>query len=181
MIKGVLFDMDGVLIDAKDWHFEALNRALALFGMGIDRQAHLSTFDGLPTREKLALLSRTQGLPVGLSGIINQLKQAYTTELIYSRCKPVFIHQYALARLERDGYALAVCSNSIRNTVESMMRLSALSPYLKLRVSNEDVARAKPHPEMYLMAMTKLGLQPDECLILEDNVHGLEAARASGA
>ena len=88
-IKAVLFDMDGVLIDAKDWHYEALNRALELFGFAIERQAHLSTFDGLPTRRKLQMLSATQGLPVGLHGLINELKQAYTIELSYSKCRPI--------------------------------------------------------------------------------------------
>ena len=50
MIRGVVFDMDGVLIEAKDWHYEALNRALGLFGFGISRYEHLTTYDGLPTR-----------------------------------------------------------------------------------------------------------------------------------
>ena len=63
MIKAVLFDMDGVLIDAKDWHYEALNRALELFGYTISRESHLSTFDGLPTRRKLEILSAAHGLP----------------------------------------------------------------------------------------------------------------------
>ena len=56
-IKAVLFDMDGVLIDAKDWHYEALNKALGLFGMEINRYDHLNTFDGLPTKVKLQMLS----------------------------------------------------------------------------------------------------------------------------
>ena len=53
-IKAIVFDMDGVLIDAKEWHYEALNRALGLFGYGISRYDHLSRYDGLPTRRKLA-------------------------------------------------------------------------------------------------------------------------------
>jgi len=65
MIKAILFDMDGVLIEAKDWHYEALNMALDLFGMPISRDAHLSTFDGLPTKDKLNLLSKTRGFPHG--------------------------------------------------------------------------------------------------------------------
>ena len=52
-IKAVLFDMDGVLIDARDWHYEALNKALAIFGMEINRYDHLVTYDGLPTKKKL--------------------------------------------------------------------------------------------------------------------------------
>jgi len=181
MIRAVLFDMDGVLIDAKEWHYEALNRALDLFGMPIDRQAHLTTFDGLPTRRKLEILSRTNGLPKGLHELIHELKQDYTMELIYTRCKPVFAHQYALSRLKHDGYKIAVCSNSIRVTIESMMRRAGLIEYIDLIVSNEDVTRAKPDPEMYVTTMERFGLRPDECLILEDNEYGLKAARDSGA
>jgi HAD superfamily hydrolase (TIGR01509 family) len=180
MIRAVLFDMDGVLIDAKDWHYDALNRALAHFGYTISRESHLSTFDGLPTRQKLRMLTKARGLPAGLEGFINALKQNYTLEISNQRCKPVFNHQYALSRLKRDGYRMAVCSNSVRQSVEAMMRLSALSPYLDAIVSNEDVAKAKPDPEMYLKAMSELGVEPAECLILEDNDHGIEAALASG-
>jgi beta-phosphoglucomutase len=181
MIRGVFFDMDGVLIDAKEWHYEALNRALELFGMPIDRQAHLATFDGLPTRRKLEILSRSNGLPHGLSELIHALKQDYTMELIYTCCRPVFAHQYALSRLKHEGYEIAVCSNSIRDTVESMMRRAGLIDYIDLIVSNEDVTRSKPDPEMYLTTMERFGLRPEECLILEDNEYGLKAARDSGA
>jgi HAD superfamily hydrolase (TIGR01509 family) len=179
-IKAVVFDMDGVLIDAKDWHYEALNRALDIFGVTIDRQAHLSTFDGLPTRKKLQILSSTQGLPEGLHGLLNDLKQTYTMEISYAKCRPVFALQQALSRLRADGYRLAVCSNSIRQTVATMMQLSALAPYLELQLSNEDVRQAKPDPEIYTLAMGRLGLRPEECLIVEDNDHGVQAARASG-
>lgn len=180
MIKAILFDMDGVLIDAKDWHYEALNRALEHFGYTISRESHLSTFDGLPTREKLRMLSSSRGLPEGLHDFLNALKQAYTLEISYQRCKPVFNHQYALARLKKDGYKLAVCSNSVRQSIEAMMRLSALSTNLDLIVSNQDVEKGKPDPEMYLKAMKSLNVEPHECLILEDNDHGIQAAVASG-
>ncbi len=181
MIRAILFDMDGVLIDAKDWHYEALNRALSLFGMAIDRDAHLATFDGLPTRRKLEILSKTRGFPLGLQRFVNDLKQAYTAEITHSHCRPVFHHQFALSRLKNEGYKLAVCSNSIRQTVELMMSLSRLNSYLQAMLSNEDVSRAKPDPEMYLKAMKRLGVRPEETLILEDNDHGVEAARASRA
>jgi HAD superfamily hydrolase (TIGR01509 family) len=173
--------MDGVLIDAKDWHYEALNDVLELFGMAIDRDAHLSTFDGLPTRHKLEMLSKSRGLPRGLHAFINNLKQQRTAEIATARCRPVFQHRFALQQLKARGMKMAVCSNSVRQSVELMMRLSDLSPQLDLIVSNEDVAKAKPDPEMYTTAMARLGLTPSETLILEDNDHGIAAARASGA
>ncbi|WP_134682364.1 HAD family hydrolase [Paracoccus ravus] len=181
MIKAILFDMDGVLIDAKDWHYDALNRALEHFGYTISRESHLSTFDGLPTRQKLKLLSKSRGLPTGMHEFLNALKQSYTLEISHQRCKPVFNHQYALSRLKRDQYKIAVCSNSVRQSVEAMMRLSALYPFLDIMISNEDVVHGKPDPEMYCTAMASLGVSADECLVLEDNEHGIAAALASGA
>ena len=180
MIRAVLFDMDGVLIDAKDWHYDALNRALNLFGYKISRESHLSTFDGLPTRQKLKILTKSHNLPAGIHEIINKLKQDYTLAISHQSCKPVFNHQFALSRLKSQNYKIAVCSNSVRQSVETMMRLSGLEHYVDVMISNEDVEKGKPDPEMYIRAMETLQVSPKECLILEDNDHGIEAALASG-
>lgn len=180
-IKAIIFDMDGVLIDAKEWHFEALNRALTLFGMAISRYDHLVTYDGLPTKTKLRMLSMERGLPEALHGFINEMKQIYTMEVIYAKCKPVFHHQFALSRLKAEGYRMAVCSNSIRNTIAMMLERAELLPFLEFFLSNQDVSAPKPAPDMYLKAIERMGLRPDECLIVEDNPNGIKAARDSGA
>lgn len=180
-IKAVIFDMDGVLIEAKDWHYEALNKALGLFGMEISRYDHLVTYDGLPTRKKLEMLSAERGLPTRLHEFINDMKQEYTMELVHAQCKPRFHHEYALSRLKQEGYRLAVASNSIRNTVQVMMEKSALMGYLDFFLSNQDVTTGKPDPEIYTQAIRRLGLRPDECLVVEDNENGKQAARGSGA
>lgn len=180
-IKAILFDMDGVLIDAKDWHYEALNKALGLFGMEISRYDHLSTFDGLPTKVKLQMLSKRFYLPDSLHSFINELKQAYTAELIYQRCHPMFHHEYALSKLHQNGYKIAVCSNSMRNTIELMMNRAELIEYIDEIISNEDVSRAKPDPEMYVKAINRFNLKPEECIVVEDNPNGIMAGKASGA
>ena len=180
-IKAILFDMDGVLIDAKDWHYEALNRALSLFGMEISRYDHLVTYDGLPTIRKLQMLSMERGLPTRLHKFINEIKQQYTMEIVNSKCKPVYRHEYALAKLQKDGYQLAVCSNSVTSTIETMMERANLNRYLKFYISAQDVPNGKPDPAIYLESMKRLGLTPKDCLILEDNENGIKAANASGA
>jgi beta-phosphoglucomutase len=180
-IKAVLLDMDGVLIDAKDWHYEALNRALGLFGMEISRYEHLVTYDGLPTTRKLEMLTLERGLPAKLHEFINAMKQQYTMEIVYSRCKPVYYHEYALARLRTEGYSLAVCSNSIKTTIELMMERANLQKYLNFIISAQDVEFGKPDPAIYQMAISRLGLEPNECLILEDNENGIKSALASGS
>ncbi len=181
MVKAILFDMDGVLIDAKDWHYEALNKALGLFGIEISRYDHLHTFDGLPTKVKLQMLSEQYYLPEQLHGFVNQMKQQYTAQMIHEKCHPMFHHEYALSKLHNEGYKIAVCSNSIRSTIELMMEKAMLTNYLDLIVSNEDVKKAKPDPEMYQTAIAKFGFDPEECIVVEDNPNGIAAGKASGA
>ena len=179
-IKAILFDMDGVLIEAKDWHYEALNEALKLFGSEISLYDHLVTFDGLPTKDKLNMLTSVGKLPKELHPIINKMKQKHTMRMILNKCKPLFAHQYALSKLHSEGYKMAVCSNSIRKSVEVMIQQAGLDKYFEFYVSNEDVSKGKPDPEMYSKAMDKMNLKPEECLILEDNENGIKAAKASG-
>lgn len=179
-IKAVIFDMDGVLIDAKEWHYEALNKALSLFGMEISRYDHLVTYDGLPTRTKLEMLTLERGLPIELHDFISDLKQKYTMEMVFARCRPNFTHQYALCELKKKGYSIAVCSNSIRDTVKMMMEKSDLIGYLDFYYSNQDVLNGKPDPEIYTKAMKRLELEPSECMIIEDNHNGILAAEAAG-
>ena len=179
-IKAVIFDMDGVLIDAKDWHYDALNQALEIFGAKIELTEHLSTFDGLPTKRKLELLSGSGRIPFKLHDLISELKQKYTEQLTNINCKPNFLHQYALSKLKEEGYLLAVASNSVMSSIKNMMRLSLLENYFNFFLSNEDVIKPKPDPEIYLKAINKLGLKSEEVVIVEDNINGIQAAKASG-
>ncbi|MFL2659587.1 MAG: HAD family hydrolase [Alphaproteobacteria bacterium] len=180
-IKAIIFDMDGVLVDARDWHYESLNKSLALFGEKITIQEHLSYFDGLPTKEKLNMITERRNLPNGLHPFINEMKQKYTMQIIEKKASPTFQHEYALSNLFKKGYKIAVASNSIRNTVDVLMDKCALKQYLEFFLSNEDVKKGKPDPEIYNKAISKLGFDPSECLIVEDNEHGIKSAKASGA
>lgn len=179
-IDAIFFDMDGVLIDARHLHYEALNSALHPFGLEISHDAHLANFDGLSTRQKLAILSETRGLPSGLHSLINELKQKFTLAKIPAYCRPVFHHRYLLSRLVQEGYRLALCSNSVRRTVDEMMRAAELDIFFETTLSNEDIKLPKPDPEIYLAAANRLNVQPDRCLVVEDNVNGIRAATAAG-
>jgi phosphoglycolate phosphatase-like HAD superfamily hydrolase len=84
MIKLIIFDLDGVLIDAREIHYEALNRAISLIGKDfiINKEEHLSTYDGLPTKNKLELLSKNKNLPTDKHSLIWDNKQKFTIEVI---------------------------------------------------------------------------------------------------
>ena len=180
-IKAIIFDMDGVLIDAKEWHYEALNRALELFGYTITRYDHLVTYDGLPTRKKLEMLTKERNLPKELHGFINEMKQQYTMEIVHSKCKPVFQREYAISKLKSEGYKIGVASNSVKNSIVTMMEKSDLSKYLDTIVSNQDVKEGKPNPEIYIKAINNLGMKPEDCMVVEDNINGIKAGIAAGA
>jgi beta-phosphoglucomutase len=182
VIRAILFDMDGVLVNAKEWHFTALNEALRGFGYDlISHEDHLARFDGLPTMKKLALLGECQVIPPSQFKDINALKQKLTLEIAREKCQPEPQHVESLRKLKAAGYRMAVCSNSMRASVDLFMDKTALRPFLDLMLSNEDIKLPKPDPEIYLTAMKRLGVAPKETLILEDNDYGLQSACASGA
>ena len=181
MIKAVIFDLDGVLVDATEWHYKALNKALHIFGYEISREEHMSTYNGLPTAKKLDLLTQRKGLPTKLHSFVNDMKQKYTVQYIEMECKPYFDKLLMVSKLKKDGYKLAVCSNAVKKSVHLMLEKSDILKYIELVLSNQDISNPKPHPEIYLRAFEMLGVNPKEAVIVEDAPHGIAAAKASGA
>ena len=113
--------------------------------------------------------------------LYNKLKQKYTIEEIYRQCQPSFPIEYAVSRLQAENYKLAVCSNSVRKSVEVMLERSMIIDFFDLLLSNEDVENPKPAPDMYIQCMKQLAISPEETLIIEDSAVGIEAAQQSGA
>lgn len=181
MIKAILFDLDGVLVNMPDGHYEALNKALSLFGAKIEEDEHFNFFNGLPSKKKLEELEKQKRIPSGLKDFINEVKQIYTKEIIPKYCPPDYSKIILLNHLKKNGYKLACCSNSIKETLHLMLKSSHLFDHFDLIIGNDEVKNPKPHPEIYLTAFERLGVQPHECLIVEDSPHGIESAKASGA
>jgi len=179
MIKLIIFDLDGVLVEAKNIHFEALNEALGP-KYEISWNEHLSRYDGLKTNQKLEMLTQDKGLPTKLYKKVWDDKQKYTLKAL-SNLKPNPQLQVCMDLLIQEGFKLAVCSNSIRKTVLTVLSKFDIIDRFDLILSNEDVISSKPHPEIYWSAMSKLGYLPEETLIVEDSPYGLLAASRSKA
>ena len=167
----ILFDLDGVLVDMPRGHYEALNRALSLFGVKIEEDEHHSHFNGLPTRKKLEELERQGRLPEGLREFINEVKQQHTKKIIPEYCAPDYSKIILLNELRARGYKLACCSNSIQETLHLMLKSAQLFDFFHVIIGNDEVKNPKPHPEMYLLAFDRLGVAPAEALIVEDSPH----------
>lgn len=179
--KAVLFDLDGVLVNMPDAHYEALNRALSLFGAKIEKDEHYGFLNGLPSRKKLGLLEEQGRLPSGLVEFINEIKQQYTKQIIPNHCPPEHSKLIMMRQLKNAGLKVGCCSNSVQETLHLMLKSALLFDHFDLIIGNDQVSKAKPDPEMYTLAMEKLGVTPEETIIVEDSPHGIEAARASGA
>jgi beta-phosphoglucomutase len=127
------------------------------------------------------MLSKSRGLPEGLHDFLNTLKQKHTANMMGQLCRPTFHHRFALSRLRSDGYRMAMCSNSVRSTLDTMAKLALIDQYFEFMLSNEDVSKPKPDPEIYSSAIERIGATPERTLIVEDNQHGIAAAEAAGA
>ncbi len=175
MTKLVIFDLDGVLIDSKDYHYDALNEALGE-EYAITREEHVSTYDGLPTTAKLKLLSENKGLPTDRYEEIWRAKQENTLHIFKTKVDKDYELMGYFQQLSDEGYKIAVASNSIRNTVKIILLRLGLLEFVDIYVSNEDVVRNKPFPSMYWKCMMALGALPDDTVILEDSHIGRQGA-----
>ena len=184
MSKLIIFDLDGVLVEAKEIHFDSLNLALKDIDekFVISWEDHLRTYDGLKTYDKLNLLSKYKGLQLDktiLDKIFNR-KQDYTLDALSNLGRNLkFISLFE--QLKLNGYIIACCSNSVEKTVILSLTNLGIINYFDLILSNESVKYSKPHPEIYWKAMSYFGALPSETLIVEDSPTGLTAAFKSGA
>lgn len=176
-MKLIIFDLDGVLVDAKKIHYNTLNEALGE-KYSISWNEHLSIYDGLKTSQKLSILTKEKGLPVELHSKIWERKQELTIKSLKS-LEPNLEIKRTLDKLSNDGYKIACCSNSIRKSVLTMLSKMELIEYMDLILSNEDVKNSKPHPEIYWKAISIMGCLPEQTLIVEDSPYGLLSASRS--
>ena len=182
MIKCVLFDLDGVLADATDWHYRAFNNALISVGLKpIGFKEHLKTFNGLPTVEKIKSF-KYRGVIISkeIENKIRTYKQEYTIKCIEDQCEIDPTKSELIKKLKEYGYKIGVCTNAVRETLDLILSKLDLSRF-HITLSNQDVENTKPNPEIYLKAMESLNVSPDETLIVEDSEKGAKAAIESKA
>ena len=181
MIKVIIFDLDGVLVDTKLIHFEALNSALKKYNFDeISIDDHVKIFDGLPTIEKLKLLQKTKKLPKKFFSKIQKFKQKITSEILKRKIKK----NNKIIKIMRNlhnKYKIVVATNAVNSTLNICLNKLGIEKYVDFKLSNEDINKPKPNPEIYLRIFVKFGIYPSEALIIEDSHYGREAAISSGA
>lgn len=182
-IKLIVFDLDGVLADSRELHYNSLNLALESVNPKyvISREEHLARYDGLSTTKKLKMLQVEKGLPENLHEAIWKLKQQFTVECINDLIYPNPELCQLFQRLRADGLKIVVASNSIRDNIRLILHRLHLLHLVDYYWSNSDVVHPKPHSEVYTLSMYWCGVNPSETLIVEDSHVGRTAAINSGA
>ena len=182
MIKLIIFDLDGVLVNARELHYNALNNALKSIDDKyiINRDEHLSTYDGLSTVKKLKMLTNNKNLPISTHDIIYNTKQDMTMKLIDGFSVDTRI-QGILRTLKSEGYIIACATNSIRKTARLQLIRKGFIEFIDYVYTQSDVINTKPHTEMYLKCMLRAEVNPNETVIVEDSHVGRKGAISSGA
>ena len=179
-IKGLIFDLDGVLVDTKKIHYEALNMALLKQGYKeISYKDHLNIYDGLPTSIKLDILRKNGLINKKSYKKIKDIKQEATIKLLNRYIKFNSKIYNTFEKLSKN-YKISLATNAVKKTLELCIRKLKLSKFISYSFSNEDVINNKPHPEVYLKCLINMSLKPSEVLIFEDSHHGVMAAQDSG-
>jgi len=178
-MKLIIFDLDGVLVEAKKIHYDALNESLRMIGENyvISWEEHLNRYDGLKTVQKLDMLSKEKGLPIESHDDVWMNKQKLTIQYL-SDLKPDPSLKETIMKLSKD-YKIVCGSNSIRKTILTVLSKLDIIEHFDLILSNEDVKNSKPHPEIYWKAISEMSVLPEETLIIEDSPYGLLAAHRS--
>ena len=180
--KLVIFDLDGVLVDACDWHRDALNEALLeVSNTSIEEKEHVSTFNGIPTRKKLEILIGQKRVKESELERIYDLKQEKTIQIIQQKAQKRKEKIELITELKRRGFVVACFTNSIRETANLMLSKTGVLDLFELVVTNQDVSSPKPNPEGYIKVMKHFKVSKEETCIIEDSPKGIEAAEQSGA
>lgn len=181
-IKLVIFDLDGVLVDACEWHRIALNEALKeVCSYEISIEDHNKYFNGIPTKIKLKKLESLGIIKEELFQKIENLKQEKTIEIINKFATIRKDKIKLLNFLNNKNINIACYTNSIRKTAELMLLKTGILNYFDLLITNQDVTYPKPHPEGYLKCIQYFKYSPKDIIIVEDSFNGLEAANKTGA
>jgi beta-phosphoglucomutase-like phosphatase (HAD superfamily) len=174
--KGLIFDCDGTLADTMPLHWRVWQELARRHGFHIS-EARFYAFGGVPSRDILKTLNREQGLSLDCLAIAREKEAGYLTLLSQVEPIPTILN---IARENFGKLPMAVASGGSRRVIEQVLEHLGIRRLFSAVVTNEDVTRQKPAPDIFLEAARRLGVPPQFCRAYEDTDVGLEGIRAAG-
>jgi HAD superfamily hydrolase (TIGR01509 family) len=178
MIEAVIFDVDGVLTDSEPLHLEATNRVLSEHGKALDEEEN-KEYLGLDERDFWRKVAARFELKADPDALGAQRVEVYL-ELMKDGLLPMPGVPECITGMLMRGLSLAAASSSSRRVVDATLAELGLQKSFQAVVCGDEVARSKPDPEIFLKAAERLGVPPENCLVIEDAPHGIQAAREAG-
>jgi len=181
MIKAVLFDFDGVIVNSEPLHLRSFRMLLKPLGVRISTERWYREFTGIGSRAIMAALFRDFGIPGDTSGWVEKRKKLYQQLVEEGKLKTIPGVRAFLRMLKRRRILTAIVSGGHGENIRVVLRRLGLEMFFNTVVALEDVQNRKPHPEGFELAMQRLGVKPHECIAIEDSPNGIAAATASGS
>lgn len=178
MKKGVIFDMDGVIVLTENAHWLAWKAAAQVRGINLEYSTFLSCF-GRVNADCVRVMFGEEVPPQIASQIANEKESAFR-DIVRSRVPVAPGLTTLLNRLHKSGIAIAVGSSAPRENVDLVLDAAQLRPFFSAVVDGTQVQRGKPAPDVFLQAASLLGLKPAGCAVIEDAPAGILAAKAAG-
>jgi HAD superfamily hydrolase (TIGR01509 family) len=187
MLKAVIFDFNGVLVDDEPIHFELFRKVLAEEGLTLTNEAYVERYMGMDDRGCFRAVFEDNGRKVNDAEVAQLIgrKAAYYRETIAERIV-IFPGVKRLVPELAARFPLAVASGALRAEIEMILQVARLKDYFSVIASAEDVDHGKPHPEVFVKALRGLNegrrepIRASECLVIEDTKDGLAAAHRAG-
>lgn len=180
MIKGVIFDMDGVLVNNMSVHFEAFEAMAGRYNLSAEREMDFSHLNGRGNDDIINALFPAEIVAAKGVEALAAEKEAVYREIYAPKIQPLSGLRSLLKELQNRGIICAVGSSGPKVNVDFVLEKCNIEPFFKVRISGDMVTRCKPDPEIFLTAAAKLGIEPQDCLVFEDALAGVAAARAAG-
>ncbi|HOP03902.1 MAG TPA: HAD family phosphatase [Tenuifilaceae bacterium] len=179
MIKAVIFDMDGVLVDNHNFHVEAWKKFCREISVEIDIAEFRRKYFGKGNRDILSGLLNREVTDEEVH-LLGERKEEVYREVYSEFVEPVYGLVDFLEFAKSAGIKLAVATSAPVSNLDFIIDKLSIRNYFDCLTNGNEVAKAKPHPEVYLITARKLNLQPDECVVFEDSVSGIESAKNAG-
>jgi len=179
VLKAVIFDMDGVIIDSEPMHFKVDKKLLRMAGLEVDKN-FLNRYVGVSNPEMFADIREKFNISLSINELLD-LKQKFLLEALNeTKLTAIDGVEKLILDLASHDVLPAIASSSPRIFIEAVIRKLKLEQYFKAVVSGEEVEKSKPAPDIFLKAVSLLDIKPDECIVIEDSSAGVEAASAAG-
>lgn len=178
MIRAILFDMDGTLIDSEPNYRIADQKFLKDFGIELPEELW-DSFIGIGSEKMIEQVKREYGLE-GETEELLEIKDRYFHEIASERTAVFPATVRLLDELKHRGFPCAIATGSSKRTLRFSLEATGLLDRFEATVSSEEVAHGKPDPDVFLEAARRVGVEPGECLVLEDSRSGIEAALSAG-